>query len=78
MTVSGGPAPRSLCDAVRAGIAFVSSDRKRYGLMLDNPVWQNTSAASWLGAGRGKPVLLASTDLLELVELCERVLVFRS
>jgi len=157
-TISGVAAPRSPRAAVRAGIAFVSSDRKRYGLMLDKPVWQNTSAASWLGVGRdfwahperlaaeaaahlsqlrvrggpyditenlsggnqqkvvfakwldirpevvvlddptrgvdvgaraemhsviaafasdGKPVLLASTDLLELVELCDRVLVFQ-
>jgi ABC-type sugar transport system ATPase subunit len=157
--ISGAAAPRSPRGAVRAGIAFVSSDRKRYGLMLDKPVWQNTSAASWLGVGRGgfwahpdrlaaasathlsrlrvrggpydiaenlsggnqqkvvfakwldirpevvvlddptrgvdvgaraemhsviaafatdgKPVLLASTDLLELVELCDRVLVFQ-
>ncbi|WP_329255237.1 hypothetical protein OG417_13835 [Actinoallomurus sp. NBC_01490] len=29
------------------------------------------------GAGEGKAVLLASTDLAELVDLCDRVLVFR-
>jgi ABC-type sugar transport system ATPase subunit len=157
--VAGSPAPRSLRQAIRSGIAFVSSDRKRYGLMLDKPVWQNVSAASWLGIGRngwwlrpdrlaeaadqrgrrlrlrggpwdltsslsggnqqkvvfakwldvepgvvvlddptrgvdvgaraemhhviadfaedGKPVLIASTDLIELVELCDRVLVFQ-
>ncbi|WIY06349.1 hypothetical protein QRX60_21800 [Amycolatopsis mongoliensis] len=28
-------------------------------------------------AAAGKPVLLASTDLAELCELCDRVLVFR-
>ncbi|MFJ7216271.1 sugar ABC transporter ATP-binding protein [Amycolatopsis sp. NPDC098790] len=151
--------PRSPRAAVRAGVAFVPSDRKRYGLMLDQPVWRNTSAAAWLGAGRGgwwqhrrahvssarglinrlrirggpydlvstlsggnqqkvvfakwleadprvlvlddptrgvdvgaraemhavidslaaagKPVVLASTDLAELCELCDRVLVFQ-
>jgi ABC-type sugar transport system ATPase subunit len=157
--IGGRPAPRSVRAAVRAGIAFVPSDRKRYGLMLDQPVWRNTSAATWLGAGRGgwwlrreghraaarrhierlrirggpddlvatlsggnqqkvvfakwleanpqllvlddptrgvdvgaraemhaviaelaaagKPVVLASTDLAELCELCDRVLVFQ-
>jgi ABC-type sugar transport system ATPase subunit len=157
--VNGVPAPRSPRAAVRAGVAFVPSDRKRYGLMLDKPVWQNTSAVTWLALGRGgwwlrhrahvsaarslvtrlrisggpddlvsslsggnqqkvvvakwlrtapsllllddptrgvdvgaraemhavisalaaegKPVLLASTDLAELCELCDRVLVFQ-
>jgi ABC-type sugar transport system ATPase subunit len=156
---AASPAPRSPRHAVRSGIAFVSSDRKRYGLMLDKPVWANTSSVSWLGVGRGGvwlrrrrlvaaaaehvrrlrirghpdevtatlsggnqqkvvvakwldveprlvilddptrgvdvgarvemhdvistlaaaggPVLLASTDLLELADLCDRVLVFR-
>jgi ribose transport system ATP-binding protein/rhamnose transport system ATP-binding protein len=159
VSVNGAPAPRSPRAAVRAGIAFVPSDRKRYGLMLDKPLWQNTSAVGWLALGRGgrwlhrrthveaarehsarlrlrggphdlvsglsggnqqkvvvakwleaspeililddptrgvdigaraemhaviaalaadgKPVLLASTDLAELCELCDRVLVFQ-
>jgi ABC-type sugar transport system ATPase subunit len=51
--VAGGPAPRSLRAAIRSGVAFVSSDRKRYGLMLDEPVWLNVGAVSWLGLGRG-------------------------
>jgi ABC-type sugar transport system ATPase subunit len=159
VSVNGTPAPRSPRAAVRAGIAFVPSDRKRYGLMLDKPLWQNTSTVGWLALGRGgrwlhrrthveaalslatrlrirggphdlvsglsggnqqkvvvakwleaapeililddptrgvdigaraemhaviaalaaggKPVLLASTDLAELCELCDRVLVFQ-
>jgi ABC-type sugar transport system ATPase subunit len=51
--IGGAPGPHSLRAAVRAGIAVVSSDRKRYGLMLDKPVWQNMSSVSWLGLGRG-------------------------
>lgn len=51
--LAGRVAPRSQRAAVQAGVAFVSSDRKRYGLMLDKPMWQNTSAVSWLGLGRG-------------------------
>ncbi|HEY4454178.1 MAG TPA: sugar ABC transporter ATP-binding protein [Pseudonocardiaceae bacterium] len=53
VTVAGGSAPRSMRTAIRSGVAFVASDRKRYGLMLDKPVWQNTSAVSWLGLSRG-------------------------
>ena len=157
--IAGVPAPHSPRQAVRAGIAFVPSDRKRYGLMLDKPVWENTSTVSWLGLGvngwwvrprrlaaaavrhaarlrirggpydlasslsggnqqkvvvakwldadpgvvilddptrgvdvgaraemhavivslavEGKPVLIASSDLAELCELCDRVLVFQ-
>jgi ABC-type sugar transport system ATPase subunit len=27
--------------AIRAGVALVSGDRRRLGLMLDKPVWEN-------------------------------------
>jgi ABC-type sugar transport system ATPase subunit len=49
----GDPPPRDVRRAVRAGVAFVPSDRKRYGLMLDRTVWENTSAVSWLARGEG-------------------------
>ncbi|MEV0171603.1 sugar ABC transporter ATP-binding protein [Streptomyces sp. NPDC050803] len=51
--VCGRGQPRSLRDAVRAGVAFVPSDRKRYGLMVDRTVWENATAVSWLALGRG-------------------------
>ncbi|MEV0481778.1 sugar ABC transporter ATP-binding protein [Streptomyces sp. NPDC050508] len=51
--VGGRGLPRSLRGAVRAGVAFVPSDRKRYGLMVDRTVWENTTAVSWLALGRG-------------------------
>ncbi|MEU8752978.1 sugar ABC transporter ATP-binding protein [Streptomyces chartreusis] len=51
--VGGRGLPRSLRDAIRAGVAFVPSDRKRYGLMTDRAVWENATAVSWLGLGRG-------------------------
>ncbi|MEU6257211.1 sugar ABC transporter ATP-binding protein [Streptomyces sp. NPDC047043] len=51
--VAGRGLPRSLREAIRAGVAFVPSDRKRYGLMVDRAVWENTTAVSWLALGRG-------------------------
>ncbi|MFD3842212.1 hypothetical protein ACFWWC_39100 [Streptomyces sp. NPDC058642] len=49
--VGGRGLPGSLRDAVRSGVAFVPSDRKRYGLMVDREVWENTTSVSWLGLG---------------------------
>jgi ABC-type sugar transport system ATPase subunit len=37
----GGRAPRSLRDAIASGVALVSGDRRRFGLMLDKPLWDN-------------------------------------
>ncbi|WP_405930364.1 sugar ABC transporter ATP-binding protein [Streptomyces sp. NBC_00827] len=51
--VGGQGLPRSLRDAVRAGVAFVPSDRKRYGLMAERTVWENATSVSWLALGRG-------------------------
>jgi ribose transport system ATP-binding protein len=49
----GGQAPRSARHAVTSGVAFVSGDRKGRGLMLDKALWENVTAVSWLGQGRG-------------------------
>jgi ribose transport system ATP-binding protein len=48
----GGVRPRSLRHAIAHGVAFVPSDRKGLGLMLDKTAWENVGAASWLGLGR--------------------------
>lgn len=49
---SGRPGPASLRAAVRAGIALVPGDRKRLGLMLDKPIWDNVSQVSSGALGR--------------------------
>jgi ABC-type sugar transport system ATPase subunit len=38
---NGRTVPRGLRNAVRAGVALVSGDRRRLGLMLDKPLWEN-------------------------------------
>jgi ABC-type sugar transport system ATPase subunit len=35
------PVPRGLRGAIAAGVALVSGDRRRFGLMLDKPLWEN-------------------------------------
>jgi ribose transport system ATP-binding protein len=37
----GQPVPRGLRRAIAAGVALVSGDRRRYGLALDKPLWEN-------------------------------------
>ncbi|WP_024285489.1 sugar ABC transporter ATP-binding protein [Cellulomonas sp. KRMCY2] len=53
----GGGAPRSVRQAVRAGVAFVPGDRKKLGLMLDKTVWENATSVRWLGQGKDGPML---------------------
>jgi ABC-type sugar transport system ATPase subunit len=42
----GRSAPRNPRAAIRAGVAYVTGDRRRYGLMLDKPVWENIVSVS--------------------------------
>jgi ABC-type sugar transport system ATPase subunit len=48
-----GVAPRSMRQAIAAGVAFVPGDRKKLGLMLDKTVWENATSVRWLGQGKG-------------------------
>ncbi|HEX7738465.1 MAG TPA: sugar ABC transporter ATP-binding protein [Marmoricola sp.] len=49
----GGVRPKSMRHAYANGVAFVPSDRKGLGLMLDRTVAENISSVAWLGLGRG-------------------------
>ncbi|NNN38024.1 sugar ABC transporter ATP-binding protein [Streptomyces sp. S3(2020)] len=71
--VGGRGLPHSLRDAVRSGVAFVPSDRKRYGLMVDREVWENTTSVSWLGLGRGGIAPSRSELVRRTVDLTERL-----
>jgi ABC-type sugar transport system ATPase subunit len=52
----GRPVPRGLRGAIGAGVALVSGDRRRFGLMLDKPLWDNI--------GQVRAVALAGDGLL--------------
>ncbi|MEU5697180.1 sugar ABC transporter ATP-binding protein [Actinosynnema sp. NPDC020468] len=61
----GRAAPRDFRKAIAAGVALVSGDRRRVGLMLDKPVWENISQV--------QPVALAgATSRLKRGALKER------
>ncbi|GAA1338106.1 sugar ABC transporter ATP-binding protein [Saccharothrix algeriensis] len=56
VSLPGGGTPRSFRSAIAAGVALVSGDRRRVGLMLDKPVWENIAQV--------KPVAMAGAPLL--------------
>ena len=46
---NGRPVPAGLRRAVRAGVALVTGDRRRLGLMLDKPLWENAALIRSVG-----------------------------
>ncbi len=53
VTLPGGqPRPSSLREAIDRGVAFVSGDRRRLGLMLDKPIWENIVQVNTMGMAR--------------------------
>jgi ABC-type sugar transport system ATPase subunit len=60
VTLPGGRAvPHGLRAAIRAGVAIVSGDRRRLGLMLDKPLWENVAQIRAVGLGRAGHVVRA-------------------
>jgi ABC-type sugar transport system ATPase subunit len=54
---SGRPVPHGLRKAIRAGVALVSGDRRRLGLMLDKPIWENVAQIRAVGLAAAGPVI---------------------
>ncbi|MEU7525920.1 sugar ABC transporter ATP-binding protein [Saccharothrix sp. NPDC042600] len=68
----GGGSASSFRSAIAAGVALVSGDRRRVGLMLDKPVWENVAQVRPVAlAGRG--VLSTRALRASAAELAERV-----
>jgi len=58
ITLPGGQdRPRSFREAVRRGVAFVSGDRRKLGLMLDKPIWENIVQVRSVGLARDGALL---------------------
>ncbi|MEJ2854281.1 MULTISPECIES: sugar ABC transporter ATP-binding protein [unclassified Saccharothrix] len=70
----GGGTPSSFRSAIASGVALVSGDRRRVGLMLDKPVWENIAqvrpvALAGLGLLRTTALRAAATALAERVRV---------
>jgi ABC-type sugar transport system ATPase subunit len=48
----GGARPVSLRQAIDRGVAYVSGDRRKLGLMLDKPIWENIVQVRSVGMAR--------------------------
>jgi ribose transport system ATP-binding protein len=59
---SGKRVPRGLRRAIRAGVALVPGDRRRLGLMLDKPIWENIGQVRAVGLAAGGAII-RSRDL---------------
>lgn len=49
---SGRRVPRGLRNAIAAGVALVTGDRRRFGLMLDKPLWDNIAQVRAIALAR--------------------------
>jgi ABC-type sugar transport system ATPase subunit len=58
---TGWPVPAGLRKAIRAGVALVSGDRRRLGLMLDKPIWENVAQVRAIGLAADGPFIRAGT-----------------
>jgi ABC-type sugar transport system ATPase subunit len=50
---------RNLRGTIRQGVAIVSGDRRRYGVMLDKPVWENVAQVRSIGLHRQRGLIKA-------------------
>lgn len=68
-----GPVPRDLRQAIRRGLAYVTGDRKRLGLMLDKPIWENIASVQSIGLARSGGWLNTQAMRLQAQEYVSRV-----
>jgi ABC-type sugar transport system ATPase subunit len=62
ITLPGGkPRPASFRQAIDRGVAYVSGDRRKLGLMLDKPIWENVVQVRSIGMARDGAILRTRT-----------------
>ena len=60
ITLPGGKSrPSTFREAIDRGVAYVSGDRRRLGLMLDKPIWENMVQVRSIGMARDGMLLSA-------------------
>jgi len=69
----GRPGPRDLRGAIARGLAYVTGDRKRLGLMLDKSIWENVAAVQSVGLARTGPWLSVPALQQRAREYVERI-----
>lgn len=69
----GKPAPHGLPKAIDAGVALASGDRRRYGLMLDKPVWENVGQVRAVALARDGTFIRSMKLRLRAREHTERL-----
>ena len=54
---NGREVPPGLRRAIRSGVALVAGDRRRLGLMLDKPIWENVGQIRSVGSAADGPIV---------------------
>lgn len=65
--------PKSFREAIRRGVAYVSGDRRKLGLMLDKPIWENIVQVRSVGMSRDGQWLRASALRRRAADLAVRL-----
>ena len=65
--------PASFREAIARGVAYVSGDRRRLGLMLDKPIWENIIQVRSVGMARDGQFLRTSALRCRAADLASRL-----
>jgi ABC-type sugar transport system ATPase subunit len=68
-----GRGPRNQRDAIRSGVALVTGDRRRLGLMLEKSLWENIAQVRAVGMAADGPLLRAAEMRERAVVLAQRL-----
>jgi ABC-type sugar transport system ATPase subunit len=74
VTLPGGARlRRTMSGAVGAGVAMVTGDRRRYGLMLDKPIWENIAQVRAVALAGEGPLVRKGSLRRHASELVDRL-----
>jgi ABC-type sugar transport system ATPase subunit len=70
---NGADRPADFRQAIGRGVAFVSGDRRKLGLMLDKPIWENIVQVRSVGMARDGALLSTARLRRRAADLAARV-----